>query len=178
MPKRQARSFPKIWLMTDERLGDTLIPSILALPRGSGIIFRHYSLAAEARRKLFHKVSIIAQRYRHTLMVGGPPIAAPVWQVAGRHGRGRGAMTAPVHTRRELIAAERSGAALLFVSPIFATHSHPDARALGRVRFGLLIRNQRIPVIALGGMSERSARSLKVMKVYGWAAISALAITR
>jgi thiamine-phosphate pyrophosphorylase len=178
MPKRQARSFPKTWLMTDERLGEGLIASIAALPGGSGIVFRHYSLDTRARTALFRKVSALARRHRHMLVVGGPPIAAPAWQAAGRHARVRRAMTAPVHTLREAIAAERAGAALLFVSPVFATRSHPEGVGLGRVRFGLLIRNLNTPVIALGGMTKARARNLKAMKIYGWAAISALAAKR
>jgi thiamine-phosphate pyrophosphorylase len=177
MPKRQARSLPKTWLMTDERLGDGLTASIAALPKGSGIVFRHYSLDVRARAALFRKVSAAARRHRHMLVVGGPPIAAPLWQTAGRHGRVRGTMTAPVHTLREAIAAERSGAALLFVSPVFATRSHPDVTALGKVRFGLMIRNLNTPVIALGGMTKARGRNLKAMNIYGWAAISALAVT-
>ena len=178
MPKRQALSLPKIWLMTDERLGDALLPSIAALPKGSGIVFRHYSLEPRARAALFRKVSAVAQRHRHVLVVGGLPIAAPVWRVAGRHGRVRGAITAPVHSRREALAAKRMGADLLFVSPVFATRSHPGATALGRVRFGLLIRDLGMRVIALGGMNKARARGFKAMKIYGWAAISALAAKR
>jgi thiamine-phosphate pyrophosphorylase len=178
MPKRQALSLPKIWLMTDERLGDALLPSIAALPKGSGIVFRHYGLDAEARKKLFFKVSAVARRHRHIIVVGGAPIAAPVWLIAGRHGRVRSAITSPVHSLREAIAAERAGAKLLFVSPIFSTQTHLGASALGRARFGLLALNLHIPIIALGGMNKARARSLGIMKIHGWAAISALAVTR
>ena len=160
--------------MTDERLGDALLPSIAALPKGSGIVFRHYSLEVKARRTLFFAVSAVARRHRHIVVIGGPLIAAPVWLKAGRHGRVRGAVTAPVHSRLEAIAAERAGAALLFVSPLFATRSHPRAPALGRARFGLLALNLHLPIIALGGMNKARARSLLSMKIYGWAAISAL----
>jgi thiamine monophosphate synthase len=38
-----------------------------------------------------------------------------------------------------------------------------------------LTHNLHVPVIALGGMNKARARSLLSMKVYGWAAISALA---
>lgn len=178
MPKRQVRLRPKTWLMTDERLGEALLPCIAALPRGSGIVFRHYSLEVEARRKLLRAVSATARRCGHILVAGGQPIAIPASLVAGRHGRVRGAMTAPVHTRREAIAAKRMGVKFLFVSPIFATQSHPGKSVLGRVRFGLLIRDLNMPVIALGGMTKMRARSLRKMKIHGWAAISALAVTR
>ncbi len=169
---------PKTWLMTDERLGDALISSVSALPKGSGVVFRHYSLDAEERRKLFFAVSAVARRHRHIVVIGGPPIAAPARLKAGRHGRVQGAVAAPVHSRREAIAAERAGAKLLFVSPVFPTQTHLRAQALGRARFGLLTLNLRVPIIALGGMNKTRARSLKSMKIYGWAAISALAVTR
>jgi thiamine-phosphate pyrophosphorylase len=175
MPKLQARLLPRIWLMTDERLGEMLLPAIASLPKHSGIIFRHYTLDQAARRKLFRIVSAAARRHNHMLVVGEPQIAAPVWLVSGRHGRTRTAVTSPVHSLREGIAAQRAGAALLFVSPVFPTRSHPGAPALGRARFGLLTRQLSVPVIALGGMTERQARTLRGMNIYGWAAISAFA---
>jgi thiamine-phosphate pyrophosphorylase len=162
--------------MTDARLGDALLPSIAALPHGSGIVYRHYDLDEKARAALFRKVSVTAKRRNHMLVIGGPPIAAPVWLTSGRHGKVRGALTTPVHSRREAMAAKRAGAALLLVSPVFATQSHPGKAVLGRVRFGLMIRGLNMPIIALGGMTKAHARSLKAMGVYGWAAISALAI--
>lgn len=177
MPTRQARLLPKIWLMTDERLGDALLPSIAALPRGAGIVFRHYSLAPPERAALFRKVNAVARRHGHMISVAGAPIAAAV-AAAGRHGRFHAALTTPVHSRREAIAAKRAGARLIFASPVFATQSHPGARALGRVRFGLMIRDLGVPVIALGGMDKARAGGLKPMKIYGWAAISGLAVSR
>lgn len=161
--------------MTDERLGDALLPTIAALPRGSGIIFRHYNLDQTARLSLFKQVSTHARRARHMLVVGGDRIKAPRWQIAGWHGRQHGALTAPVHSRREAVAATRAGARLLLVSPLFASRSHPGGRALGRSRFGLMIRDLRRPVIALGGVTGARARGLRPMRVYGWAAIDGLA---
>jgi thiamine-phosphate pyrophosphorylase len=81
----------------------------------------------------------------------------------------------PVHSVSERVAAERAGADLLFVSPVFATRSHPGVGGLGRVRFGLMIRGAKRPVIALGGMDAKRARELQNFGIYGWAAISSLA---
>ena len=40
------QTWPRMWLMTDERLGDQLWDAIDRLPEGAaGILFRHYSLA-------------------------------------------------------------------------------------------------------------------------------------
>jgi thiamine-phosphate pyrophosphorylase len=163
MRPRQPRFLPRLWLMTDESMGDALFAAIRALPRQSGIVFRHYSLPSGERRALLAKVERIARRHGHLVTIGGTT-----------HARKRGAITAPVHSIPERIAAERAGAKLIFVSPVFATQSHPRARPLGRVRFGLLIRGARLPVIALGGMTSARARSLEPLGIYGWAAISAM----
>lgn len=165
-------ALPRRWLMTDERLGDALWTAIDALPRGSGIIFRHYATPPQARRALLARVRRRARRKRLVLVVAGPPIGrGPVL----RHGRARTALTAPVHSRVEAIAAVRAGAALLFVSPVHQTRSHPGASALGPARFGLMIRGLGVPVIALGGMNERRWRALQRLGVHGWAGIDAWA---
>ena len=34
------QTLPRLWLMTDERVGDALIPAVERLPRGAGTVFR------------------------------------------------------------------------------------------------------------------------------------------
>lgn len=162
---------PRRWLMTDERMGDGLWEALARLPRGSGVVFRHYSLPPAARRALFERVRRIARRQRFLLVAAGP--ARVGRGMAGSHGRHYGALTAPVHSLREAMAAERAGARLVFVSPIYATRSHAGARVLGRARLGLMIRKVEVPVIALGGMDERRWRALRLLGVHGWAGIDA-----
>ncbi|CAN5429707.1 hypothetical protein BH10PSE12_BH10PSE12_37780 [soil metagenome] len=82
--------------------------------------------------------------------------------------------SAPAHSLCEIRAAERAGADIVLVSPVFSTRSHPGAPVLGRVRFGQLARQARRPVIALGGMTAERATSLSAMTIHGWAAIDAL----
>lgn len=156
--------------MTDARLGEQLWDALAAMPRGSGVVFRHYELARAERLALFRAVRQVARRRGLTLVVGGP--AAGFGPVAG-HGRYRGAWTAPVHSRAEAVRAVRNGAKLLFVSPVYTTRSHPNARELGRVRLGQITRGLKLPVIALGGMDERRWRKLGALDIYGWAGIDA-----
>ena len=164
MPRRQP--LPRLWLMTDERQGEGLWKALERLPKGSGVVFRHHGLAPAERRTLFERVRRLAKR-RRLLLLAGPGLRAD-----GVHGgRGRGLRSASVHGLRELKAAERSGAALVFLSPAFPTRSHPGARALGALRFGLIARHARVPVIALGGTDGRKARRLP--HIYGWAGIDA-----
>jgi thiamine-phosphate pyrophosphorylase len=168
------QGLPRLWLMTDERLGDRLLASIAALPRGAGIIFRHYATPAPERRALFEQVRRLARARQFRLLLAGTPQQARQWRADGSHGRHRGAVTTPVHSIPEIKAAERQGARLLFLSPVFPTQSHPGARTLGRLGFRALCRQTQLPVIALGGMTAARARALRGAGIYGWAAIDGL----
>lgn len=174
-PHSPLPGLPRLWLMTDERQGDGLFASIDRLPRGSGIVFRHYGLPEAERHLLFRRVRAMALRDRHLLLLAGPAETAKAWRADGSHGRGpgEGLRSAPAHDLREIRAAERDDAALIFLSPVYPTRSHPGARALGPVRFGFLCRRTRLPVIALGGVDARRARGLRARGAYGWAGIDA-----
>lgn len=170
---RPRHPVPRLWLMTDERMGDGVWRALARLPRGSGVVFRHYRLPTGERRALFARVARIAKARRLLLVRAGP---GPLGRGEdGTHGRrpARGLHTAPAHNRREAIAAIRAGADALFVSPVFPTRSHPGAASLGRVRLGLTIAGLGVPVIALGGMNRQRAASLRSLGVHGWAAIDA-----
>ncbi len=172
MPTRHP-PIPRLWLMTDPRLGDSLWNALERLPRGSGVIFRHYQLPLAERRALFARVLKVARRRGLLLLRAG---AAPMRGEMGTHARrGRGFTTWPVHSRREALAAVRAGADALLVSPVFPTRSHPGAPVLGPVRFGLLVRGLDVPVIALGGMNANNTRRLRSLGIHGWAAIDAWA---
>jgi thiamine-phosphate pyrophosphorylase len=161
--------------MTDERLGGGLIDAVKRLPDGAGIVFRHYRLEEAGRRALFDRVRKAAPTA--LLLLAGPAELARSWGADGSHGRGRGRAadlrSAPVHDHAEIRAAERAGAALLFLSPVFATSSHPRAPPLGLARFAWLARRTSLPVIALGGMDEARGKSLASFGAYGWGAIDA-----
>jgi thiamine-phosphate pyrophosphorylase len=168
--------------MTDERIADDiLLDAVARLPRGSGILFRHYSLKPDKRRELFERVRRLARRRRLVLFLAGSERSAIRWRCDGFHGRTRRKPTrllrsAPVHNVPEMRAAERSGAHLLFLSPMFPTRSHPGSVTLGRIGFSRLARQTRLPVIALGGVSEAKARHLGALGAFGWAAIDGLSV--
>ena len=164
---------PRRWLMTDERLGESLVAAVRRLPTGGGIVFRHYSLPCEERRSLFERTRRLARERELTLFLAGSAEDAGDWGADGSHGRGPGTglRTAPAHDLAEIRSAEEAGAALIFLSPVFATQSHPDAPALGAERFADLAAQTRLPVVALGGMDEVRFASLK--GAYGWAGIDA-----
>ena len=176
MRRRHSQPLPSLWLMTDEKMGDALLPSVTALPKGSGLVFRHYQ--TPDRRALFEQVRRIARKRRLLLVLAGAAREAKGWKADGVHShslhRSHQLRTAPVHSVRERIKAERAGADLLLVSPIYSSSSHKGARTLGILGFGRLIRGAKRPVIALGGMTPTRARTLKSFNIHGWAGIDAL----
>lgn len=165
--------------MTDERIGtDALMKALHHLPRGAGVVFRHYGLKRKARRRLFDNVRAVTRRRRLLLLLAGEARTARAWQADGWHGRSKGPATlihsAPAHSVPEMRIAEQSGADILFVSPVFPTRSHPGAPTLGRVRFAMLVRHAKRPVIALGGMTKRRWKGLALTSAIGWAAVDGL----
>jgi len=164
---------PRIWMFSDERLGASFLPALAQLPKGAGLVFRHYQLELCERRALFVRARRIARARRIVIVLAGSDQLASAWRADGSHGRAphpsRGLRTAPVHNLRELVAAERAGADLLFISPVFVTRSHPGSQPLGRRGFAALANGTKIPAVALGGMTPRRARMLKY--AYGWAGI-------
>ncbi|MES2055687.1 MAG: thiamine phosphate synthase [Pseudomonadota bacterium] len=165
---------PARWLMTDERLGDTLWRALEALPRGSGVVFRHFDTALPMRRVLFDRLLRLARRKGLILIRAG---AERMIGEMGIHGPGRlpvgGIRTWSAHSRREAIAGKRAGADLIFVSPIFPTRTHPGAASLGPVRAALMTKGLGTKCIALGGMNASRGRRSARLGFYGWAAIDA-----
>ncbi len=173
---RPRQPLPKIWMFSDERMGDAFLPALARLPKGNGLVFRHHGLAKAERQSLFDKARVIARKRRILVVLAGSAGEARAWKADGVHQSAapsarRHLRTAPVHNLRELIAAERGGADLIFLSPAFVTRSHPGGRTLGGRGFAALARKTKTPVIALGGMTAQRARAVK--GAYGWAAIDA-----
>lgn len=168
-------NLPDLWLVTDAR-NDHLLEKVLArLPRGSGVIFRHYHLGSADRRARFDELRRAAHRLGHLIVLSDTPAEARKWRADGAYGDAgrliKGTATlrlATAHSLREIAAARRARADAVLLSPVFATRSHPGAKPLDPIRFRMIASLSSLPVIALGGMNSRRARRLKWCK---WAAI-------
>lgn len=174
MHRRQP--LPHLWMMTDERQGEALLPALRRLPEGAGIVFRHYSLAADERHALFGRVLALGRDRRCAVLLAATPLEALEWGADGSHGwEGKSVpgrlRSVSVHDAEELDAANRLGADLIFVSPIFETRSHPGRAPLGPGGFSRLAGRASMPAIALGGMNAERAKLLE--GTYGWAGIDA-----
>lgn len=174
MPRRQP-SLPAIWLITDAR-NDARVEQVLArLPHGSGLIFRHYHLHGGQRRARFAALARLARVRGHVVVLSGTAREAGGWRADGAYGppgrlaRGPACLRlVTAHSLRELAQASRARADAILLSPVFPTRSHPGAATLGPVRFRLMARHAKVPVIALGGMTSARARHLRWKN---WAAI-------
>lgn len=75
------------------------------------------------------------------------------------------------HNEAELAQAEKLGADFVTLSPVLETRTHPDHEALGWERFKQLVAHSRLPVFALGGLSEIYESKVKALGAQGVAGI-------
>lgn len=173
------KPLPRLWLITDERNDAVLERALAALPRGSGVIYRHYHLPDTARLARFRALRRAARARGHVVVLADSALTAREWGAEGIYGSPRALVPrragllhlATVHNPREIAVANRLGAHAMLLSPVFATRSHPGEASLGPVRFRLAARLACAPVIALGGMTPARARALDWPR---WAAIDGL----
>lgn len=177
MPQRQS-ALPQIWLISDARNDAALEATLARLPRGSGLIYRHYHLPPAERRARFDRLAGLARRRDHRLVLAGTPAQARRWRADGAYGAPALLGAGPAllrlvtaHSLTEIARARRARADAILLSPVFATRSHPAAKLLGPLRFRLLTARAGLPVIALGGLDARRARCLGASP---WAAIDGL----
>jgi thiamine-phosphate pyrophosphorylase len=169
MPDRQ--TLPAIWLMTDRALGDALWPAIERVPSGGGVVLRHHRsdlafakrVAAACRERGL--MLAVAGDVALAREIGAPMVHNPVSEAEGY------LVSRSVHDTAEAMAA--AGADLVFVSPLFATLSHPRAKALGIEQALMLGRMSGVPAIALGGMDEKRGNDAIRAGFHGWAGIRA-----
>lgn len=173
-----ATVLPKLWLITDARNDATLERALARLPKGSGLIFRHYHLPPTQRRARFDHLARVAWRFGHVVVLSGDAALAKAWGADGCYGSAARLSHGPamlrlitVHSLQELSQAHRARADAVLISPLFATASHPAGQNLGPVRWQLLTARSRVPVIALGGITSKRARALHLPR---WAAIDGL----
>jgi thiamine-phosphate pyrophosphorylase len=176
MTTRQT-DWPREWLMTDERMGERLWDAINRLPfsRG-GIVFRHYGSPPDKREMIAKRVVELCRRRKLTLAVARDADLARWLGARLVHNPTEPVTDLPfsraVHSIEEAEAARAEGAALVFVSPVRPTRSHPGQEPLGKARAARIARAAGVPAIALGGMDWLAWMGMREA-FHGWAAIDA-----
>jgi thiamine-phosphate pyrophosphorylase len=169
MPSHQ--TLPRLWLMTDRKLGDESWACIARLPAGAGVVLRHH----DGDRVLSEQVAAACAGRDLLLAIAGDVGLAQAVGAAMVHNptedSGGLLVSRSVQDQNEARAAR--GADLVFISPLFATRSHPDVAGLGLDAGLALARLARMPAIALGGMDELRGEQAIAAGFHGWAAIDA-----
>lgn len=160
--------------MTDPRMGDGLFDAIARLPDGSGVLFRHGNMDRRDRLRLGLAIARLAPRRGLVLGVSGDVSLARQLGAALVHNPSRHPGLMPqsrsVHNETEAMAARGAGAAVVFVSPLFPTRSHPGRVALGEAEASRLALMAGGTAVALGGMDEQRFAGLS-KAFHGYAGI-------
>ncbi len=169
-----------LWYFTDHARAPDPLPAIAGLPRDfcAGVVFRHDD--APNRAALAQEVAKLCHSRGIPLVIAGDTrlaarLGAGVHLRAGRWPdrlRSRGLVTSSAHGAAEIRRARHAGAVVIFISPAFATASHPNVNGLGPVKWARLARLAGRAAYALGGITGANFRRLPAAA--GAGAISAL----
>ncbi len=178
-----------MWFVTDpDRTPD---PAAVAarLPRGTGVIHRGFG-RPEAERDA-RALAAVARRRGLVLLIGADAARARRVGAHGVHLPERSAhlagrlkahrpgwiVTVAAHGGRALARAARAKADAALVSPVFPSRSPSAGGPLTPVRLARLVRDARLPVVALGGVTTVTAQRLARSAAAGLAAVGAFVRT-
>ena len=180
---------PPLVLFTDEERQPESLSSVALLPPGSAVLFRHYSFPARKglalalrticdTRSLFF---IVSNDVDLALEVAADGLHLPEYRLKGANREinkwrqfGEGFLTAAIHSPKALINALRLEVDAAFLSPVFISASHPNKKPLGLMRFIKICNSTRLPIYALGGINEISAKRLVGSGAVGFGAVEAM----
>jgi thiamine-phosphate pyrophosphorylase len=143
---RRGQTFPRTWLIIADAADRSALKRARRLPVGTGVLLLEPHAPQDVRKL----------RLRGLVVV--------------REGR---TTATRVHSVRELRRALLARTPMIFLSPINPTASHPEWRALPRMRANALARLGRRRLFALGGMDARKFTRIQRLGFQGWAGISA-----
>ena len=76
-----------------------------------------------------------------------------------------------VHSAAGARAAEQEGADYIIFGPVWQSASHPGTKAAGLAALAQVVRSVKIPVLAIGGVTEERVAELLASGAAGYAAI-------
>ena len=138
--------------------------------------------------KLAVSIKIIADKYSIPLLINDNIDVAQAIDADGLHigqddippeyarsviGTGK-ILGVSVQTVEQALAAEKAGADYLGVGAIFSTGSKPDADHVSLATLRDICTSSKIPVVAIGGLDERTIPLLQGSGIHGVAVISAI----
>lgn len=189
----EIRSAMLLYAVTDRmwlKEGETL-PEVVEAVLENGATFlqiREKDLAPEAFEREAAQLKALCARHHVPFVVNDSVEIALACGADGVHvgqsdirGRDIRAMIGPdkilgisTGTVEEAVAAERAGADYIGVGAVFGTSTKKDARSMTVDRLREIAAFVAIPVVAIGGISERNILQLKGSGVDGAAVVSAI----
>lgn len=174
---RNGQALPRAFHLTDPARTPDILRIARRLPRGFGVIWRHFGAAD--RLATGRALARICRQRGLVLLVSADPALAARIGAAGVHwpeARLTGARsrhhieTASAHSAAAIARAARLGVDAVIVSAVFPSQSPSAGKPLGPVKFRQLARAARLPVYALGGLNAHNA-ARAMSHAAGWAAI-------
>jgi thiamine-phosphate pyrophosphorylase len=173
------KALPRAFFVTDPVRTPDLLAIVRRLPRGMGVIWRHYG--EEKRLATGRVLARLCRQRGLILLVSADPALAVRIGADGVHwperllkgvrpGRALLIETAAAHSRAAIARAARLGVDAAIVSTVFQSRSPSAGAAMGALRFRKLSSDALLPVYALGGIDAFNAAST-VRYAAGWAAI-------
>lgn len=176
---QSGRALPRAFFVTDPVRTPDPLAIVKRLPRGFGVIWRHFgspsrlasglALARMCRKRGL--VLLVANDPALAARIGASGVHWPERQLKGIRARKAGSIeTAAAHSRAAIARAAALGVDAVVVSAVFPSQSPTAGPALGALRFRLLTRSAPLPVYALGGVNAGNA-ARAMHNAAGWAAI-------
>lgn len=166
--------------------------TIRNLPLKSAIIFREYNLAEQKRQELAVEIQKICKKFNHKLIIGKNFNLAKKIKADGYHFSdqdyvnikshddslknykrtwGDFVVSLACHSLNCAKKAAKTDIDLIFLSPIFPTKSHINAKTKGIFS---LVRAKKLsskPVFALGGINKQNLKQVHKLNIAGFAGI-------
>ena len=179
---KNGRALPSAWFLTDPDRTKNLLAVIARLPRGWGVIYRHFGAgerftvgAALARAcRLRGLILLVSADPALAAAIGADGVHWPEARLRGVRKRSPHFIeTTSAHSRAGLARAHALGLDAAILSTVFPSRSRSASRAMGPLRFRLIARDADLPVYALGGVNAHNAAHA-MAHAAGWAAIDAV----
>jgi len=179
---RDGRVLPRAFFVTDPVRTPDPLATVNRLPRGMGVIWRHFgestrlatglALARACRRRGL--VLLVANDPALANRIGAAGVHWPERQLRAVRPRWPGMIeTAAAHSRAAIARACARGVDAVLLSAVFPSRSPSAGPPLGPIRFNRLCRAAPLPVYALGGIGAENAGHV-MAHAAGWAAIDAV----
>tara|TARA_B100000035_G_scaffold309100_1_gene314810 strand:- start:432 stop:968 length:537 start_codon:yes stop_codon:yes gene_type:complete len=156
--------------------------NISKLDKNIGIIFRNYDRSIQKeklldlknfckteKRKLF-----LANNFKTAVNLDLDGVYLPSFYKGLSHKKykikKKFIILGSAHNFEEIALKKKQGVKTIFLSPLFKTKNYK--RNLGIIKFNILSQFAKNKIIALGGINKNNIKKLKMIKAYGFSAIS------